>query len=120
MDTITLTGLSFHGHHGCLEEEKQNGQTFTIDLELQADLSKACQSDALEDTLNYAEIFETVKTIVTQERFNLIERLGEVICQTLLSNFNQLNSITIRVKKPEAPLEGTFDYSSIQLTRTRT
>lgn len=119
MDCITLQGLTFHGHHGCLTHEQENGQTFVIDLSLHADLTKPCKSDSLEDTINYAAVFTTVQRIVTQKRFNLIECLAEVICQTLFKDFDALKSITICVKKPEAPLEGTFEYTAVTLNRKR-
>src|SRR5699024_8536498 len=60
MDTIWLKGLEIFAYHGVNPEEKEQGQRFLLDLELQADLRKARGSDDLRDTVNYAGVRKTV------------------------------------------------------------
>ena len=64
MDRIVLTGMEFIGYHGCLPEEREQGQPFYIDLTMYADLQPAGVSDDLAQTINYAEVYATVKAIV--------------------------------------------------------
>ena len=49
-DTIFVTGVLIHAHHGVMEHEGKVGQRFVIDLELTVDLASASRSDKLADT----------------------------------------------------------------------
>ena len=108
MDIINLKDLRFYGYHGVLEEEKVLGQKFIIDLKLYADLSKACVSDDVNDTISYALVYDIVKEIVENEKFNLIEKLGNEIIDKLFNQFNSIEKIRIEVKKPKAPVNGNW------------
>lgn len=119
MDKITLKKLRFYGYHGVLEEENRLGQKFTVNLELYADLKKACVSDSVEDTINYALVYELVKEVVETEQYNLIEKLGEEITIRIFNNFSLVNEIVVEIEKPEAPVSGVYDAFSIELRRKR-
>ena len=56
MGTIQLRGLRLMGTHGVLPEEQQRAQPFEIEIDVEADLSKAGESDALEDTIDYGAL----------------------------------------------------------------
>ena len=55
---IELEGMEFHSFHGVLDREKVNGNLFVVDFRGIMDMRTAAQSDALEDALNYAEIYD--------------------------------------------------------------
>ncbi|KAK3275418.1 hypothetical protein CYMTET_16452 [Cymbomonas tetramitiformis] len=78
-DQIFLRGLLFHGYHGVLPEENVLGQKFIVDLVLSADLQLAGQSDNLENTVNYAEVYKSVKGVVEGPHHQLIESVAESI-----------------------------------------
>ena len=65
MDKIELAGLEYFGYHGCLPEERQQGQKFFVDVKLYLDLKKAGNSDNLTATVNYAEVYEDFKKMKT-------------------------------------------------------
>lgn len=65
MDKIILKNMAFYGYHGNLASENQQGQRFYVDVEITADLTKAGQSDDLQDSINYVDIYERVQAIVT-------------------------------------------------------
>lgn len=119
MDKILMENMAFYGFHGVLEEEKSLGQKFFVDLELTLDLSVAGKSDAVEFTVSYADVYDDVKYFVESARYNLIEALGENICNMILSKYEAIKEVVIRIKKPEAPVRGIFDYMGIQLVRNR-
>lgn len=119
MDKITLKKLRFYGFHGVLEEENRLGQKFTVNLELYANLRKACVTDSVENTVNYALVYELVKEIVETEQYNLIEKLAEEITKRIFNNFNLVNEIVVEIEKPEAPVKGIYDFFSVQLRRKR-
>ncbi|MBN2651946.1 MAG: dihydroneopterin aldolase [Spirochaetales bacterium] len=118
-DKIILKNLSFYSFHGNLPEEKQLGQKFFIDLEICTNLRTAGGSDNVADTINYALAYENVKSIVENKNFNLIEALAEEIAQSTLHNFETAKGVTVRVRKPQAPVNGIFDYFEVEITRER-
>ncbi|MCR5403911.1 MAG: dihydroneopterin aldolase, partial [Butyrivibrio sp.] len=77
MDRINLTGMEFYGYHGCLPEEREKGQRFYVDVEMFMDLSPAGKSDDLNDTVNYAEVFEYIRQVVEGPSKQLIESVAE-------------------------------------------
>ncbi len=119
MDKIILKGLVFYAYHGVLEEEHKLGQRFFIDLELFCDLEKAGKTDNLNQTINYTEVYQLVKDISVQERYNLIEALAERIAEKILKKIVRVKEVIVRVKKPEAPVEGIFDYVGVEIRRNR-
>jgi dihydroneopterin aldolase len=117
MDKVILNNLSFYGYHGVLEEENKLGQKFFIDLELYADLQPAGESDDLEQAINYAEVYDLVEDICEQESYDLIEALAENIAQQILAKQDLVEEVLVRIKKPEAPVEGIFDYMGVEIRR---
>lgn len=115
-DKIILAGMQFFGQHGVFAEEKAMGQKFIVDVELGLDLRKAGASDDIAHTPNYADIYAIVKNITTQRTFNLIEALAEAIAQELLAAY-RVNRVTVRVRKPHAPISGIFDYMGCEVVR---
>jgi 7,8-dihydroneopterin aldolase/epimerase/oxygenase len=117
-DRIILDAMVFSGTHGVYEEEQQNPQPFEVDVELALNLQPAGLSDDLALTIDYAKVFDTCRQIVESTRFNLIEALAEAIAQELLANF-QADEVTIRIRKPEVQLGGTFRGAGIEIRRRR-
>ncbi len=117
MDKIILEDLAFYGYHGALVEENELGQKFFIDLELGCDLEPAGKSDQLAKSVNYAQVYELVKEICQEEQFKLLEALAEEIAGTILEEFARVEEVTVRVEKPEAPIEGIFDHVGVEITR---
>jgi len=119
LDKVILKGLEIFAYHGVNPEEKENGQRFVLDITVLADLSKACQSDNVGDTVNYAALRKAVTAAFCAEKYDLIERAAEVVCQAVLEGFSQVEEITLCVKKPEAPMNAVFDYAAVEITRSR-
>ncbi len=118
MDKIILEGMEFYGYHGARPEEKNLGQRFIVDVELFLDLRQAGETDNLEHTVNYAQVFELVQAIVCGRSRQLIESVAESIAGALLEQF-PVDEVLVRVKKPQAPLPGTFAWSAVEIKRKR-
>jgi len=116
-DRITIKDLVFFGRHGVLSDEALYGQNFIIDANLFLDLKKAGMWDDLSMTVSYSEIYELIRSVVEEERFQLIEALAEHICIKVLKFSDKIQRIELTVKKPEAPVEGTFEYFGVTLIR---
>lgn len=119
MGTISLTGLRVFGHHGVLEHERTVGQTFVVDLSLEADLGAAAATDDVDDTVNYAAVAEVVETIVAGSPVNLLETLAVAIADTLLTEFPKVASTEVTVNKPRAPIPVDFANVAVTVQRAR-
>lgn len=115
-DKIALYGMEFYGKHGVLPEEKALGQKFIVDVELYLSLQQAGETDYLDKTINYADVFEMVRNIVQGKTYNLIEALAENIAQEILKLYST-ERVMVRVKKPQAPIAGSFDYVGVEIVR---
>ena len=84
LDRIALRGIRAWGRHGANPGEQDVAQPFDVDVELELDLSAARASDDLADTVSYADVHAGIVRIVREERFMLLERLGDAILATLM------------------------------------
>jgi len=119
MERINIAGLELFAFHGVNPEERRHGQVFLLDMLLEADLSKACGSDNIEDTVNYARVIKTAASAFTSQPCNLIERAAEVVAQAVLEGFPAVEAVTLRVHKPDAPVKLPFEDISIEIFRRR-
>ncbi len=116
IDSIELVGLREFGHHGVLEHERINGQHFSVDATLGLSISHAAHTDDLADTVNYAEVADSIRARIAGEPVDLIEKLAELIATDCLA-FPHVVFAKIRVHKPDAPIEGEF--ADVIVTRAK-
>ncbi|MEE9168127.1 MAG: dihydroneopterin aldolase, partial [bacterium] len=102
--------------HGVEDAEKEKGQRFEIDVELFLDLRKPGQSDRLEETVDYSRIYQVIEELVIEGEYNLIEALAEDVARAILNQF-AVPEITVRVRKPHAPLRGISEGVEVEITR---
>ena len=120
-DRLTLRGMRFSARHGVLPHEKVEPQPFEVDVVLHADLSRPAETDALEDTVDYAALHELVGAIVTGPSFDLIEALAGAIARAVLAATDPalVDAVEVRVRKPQAPIDGELDTVEAALIRRR-
>jgi len=114
MGTISLHNMEFFAHHGCFEEEQLIGTFFSIDIDIETDLSKAAQSDNLDDTLNY----QTVYNVVEREMkipSKLLEHVAQRILYALREESNNIESTVITIRKINPALGGKVGYSAVTM-----
>ena len=116
---IELKNLIFFAYHGVLEEESRLGQRFNVDVLLTLENGLGFAADTTEQTVNYIEVYAIVKEIIENKRFNLIERLAEVIAETILRKFAKVTEATIKVRKPSVPVACVCDYFAVEVTQCR-
>lgn len=118
-DKILLEGMEFYAYHGVNESEKRQGQRFIVDVEMCADLSRASETDDLEDTVNYSRVFRVVKEIVEGPSRDLIEMVAGEIAVRVLEDF-AVEQIMVRVSKPDVPLRGAkLKGAAVEIIRCR-
>lgn len=100
---ILLKDVVLFGFHGVHPIEKKVGTTFRINIQIDLDPSVSVQS--LSDTLDYAEVFATLK-----KEFQVTEDLLEVLIERIIASIALLSSniitIDIRIIKLNAPITG--------------
>ena len=119
MDRIFLRGMRFMACHGVLPHEREVPQPFEVDVEMGLDLRAAGESDDLDDTVNYAKVYDVVSTVLTVTRKYLIEAIAEEIAEDLLRDFDALRWVRVTVHKPAAPIDGIFSDVGVTILRRR-
>ncbi|MDR1927550.1 MAG: dihydroneopterin aldolase [Oscillospiraceae bacterium] len=119
VEKLILSGLELFAFHGVNPEEKQEGQTFLLDLTLWAALSAACRSDRLADTVNYAAVLKCAAHTFTENRCDLIERAAQLTAQAILDEFPAIDRLTLRVHKPDAPVQCRVADIALEIERRR-
>jgi len=122
-DVIEVLGIRATGFHGVFEHEKRDGQEFVVDVSLELDLRPAGESDDLAETVNYGEVAQLVVRRIEGEPFDLIERLATVIAEDVLATESgrlRLETVTVTVHKPSAPVGVPFGDVLVRVRRDRT
>jgi len=117
-DRIELVGIRAFGRHGVLPEERANGQEFVIDATLWLDLRPAATSDDVSDTVNYADLADSLAKIVSGEPVNLIETLAKRLAQACMEDA-RVAQAEITVHKPSAPIGLQITDVAVTIRRTR-
>ncbi len=119
MDHLRMCDMKFHGYTGCLPFEKENGQIFIVSVDMSFNRNKGAITDNLNDTVNYAELYELIKGFVTTSKGDLIENLAYEIGGIVLNYTTLPDSVEVTVSKPEAPVEGDFRTMEVSIVRNR-
>lgn len=119
MDVIYFKGMEFYGYHGVYPEENKLGQRFFVDMELYLDLKPAGETDQLENTINYAEVYALCKSIMENETYQLVEKVVHQIAERSLEQFPLLNECVVKVTKPDPPIPGHYQSVAVEIRRGR-
>jgi dihydroneopterin aldolase len=98
--------------------EREEGQTFVVDLTLGLDTRPAAADDDLAKTVHYGIVAEDVVALVEGEPVNLIETLAERIARACLAH-EGVQEVEVAVHKPNAPITVPFDDVTVTITRSR-
>jgi dihydroneopterin aldolase len=118
-DRIFIKGLALHAYHGVMPHEAKVGQTFTIDLDLDIDLSDAARSDKVSDTVSYDQVAMRATEAFNSQRFRLIEAAAGRVADTILASFPRVRTVAVTIHKPHAPIAATFNDVGVTLVRSR-
>ena len=112
---IELEGMRFWAYHGCLESERVKGNLFLVDFRGETDMRKAAESDRLEDTVNYGEIYEVVRQEMAVAS-DLLEHVAGRIVRAVADKFPKFVRFSVRVSKRMPPVGGNVQWSRVTLT----
>lgn len=107
MISVHVHDLRVFGRHGVGAEERERGQDFLFDVELE--VGERGASDRHEDAVDYVEVAQVVWEVSDARRFTLLEALASAVADELERRYSP-ERVRVRVRKPEvrpAGLEGT-------------
>lgn len=101
MDKIIIKDLSARGIIGVHSDERDQPQEIIVNIILFIDISKAGQSDDIEDTVSYSTIAKKVRTHAESAQRFTLEALAEDIAGLCLGE-PKVIKVQVRVEKPRA------------------
>ena len=115
---IFLENVRFYSYHGVVPQETAIGNEFIINLRLKTDFGKATETDEVEDTVSYADIYAALK-----EEMELPSKLLEHVCgrivKMLFRDFRKIREIEIKLAKRNPPMGADIDSAGVELPCTR-
>jgi dihydroneopterin aldolase len=109
---IRINNARFYAYHGVLDYEKKYGNEFEADIVMHCNTGELGMTDDLTKTVDYLSVYKLVEKIFGSSKYNLIETLSEAICNSILENFPLVQSVEVKIRKPNAPL-GIIDSVEI-------
>jgi 7,8-dihydroneopterin aldolase/epimerase/oxygenase len=98
-DVVSIRDLRVSAVIGVYDWERETEQDLTFNVELPADAARAASRDDIAETLDYSAVAQTVKTVVTEGKFQLIETAAERVAQRLIADY-VLDWVRVQVVKP--------------------
>ena len=122
-DLIQIRGLRAFGRHGVLDEEKERAQPFEVDLDLEVDVRRAGETDALGDTVDYGAVTEAVVAVIEGEHSDLLEHLATRIARAALGAAEgdgaAATAVSVTVRKLRPPLSHEVASTGVRVRRRR-
>jgi dihydroneopterin aldolase len=118
-DRIELRGLRLVGVVGVLPEERTRAQPLELDVDLAVDMAAAGASDALDDTVDYGAVCDTLAAVVAELRPELLERLAVALAEAVLALDGRIAQVDLSVRKLRPPVPHALTSSGVRVTRVR-
>lgn len=111
---IVLQHVKFHAYHGVLPQERLTGNDYVVDLRIRYDVETATVSDQVEDTLNYAEVFQLLQQEMAVPSA-LIERVAGRIASRLERKFPAIQAIDLKIIKENPPMGADCEGAGVEI-----
>lgn len=114
--TVSIRGLEAFGRHGVHDAERELGQRFVVDIDIELIDSRSAAGDDLALTVDYATLSAAVAGIVEGEPVALLERLASLIADRVLAE-PRARAVSVTVRKPHVALAQVVTETSVTLHR---
>ena len=114
---IYLRNVRFHAFHGVLPQEGIVGNDYLVNLVLDYDFSSAMQTDELQGTLNYAEVYQKVREEMVVPS-KLLEHVAGRIAHRLFSDFPEIQKLQLSITKVNPPMGADSDDAGVEVVLT--
>lgn len=112
--TVELRGLRLFGRHGVHAHEKENGQDFLFDVDLE--VGERGTSDRLKDAVDYRDLARAVQEVSDARSYDLLEALASAVADELLRRF-AAEHVIVRVVKPAVKPGGLDGTAGVSVSR---
>jgi dihydroneopterin aldolase len=119
LNVIRLKNAAFYAYHGVMADEQNLGGKFEVDVDLHCDLSAAAESDSLKKTVDYEKVYAYIQATVLSKKYYLLEALANAIARGLIREFYNVETVTVRLRKPHPPVKGVVDFVEVEITQSR-
>lgn len=111
---ILLDNIQLFAYHGVLEQETKLGNHFSISVKLKVNLSKAAETDCVDDTISYADVYNIIKEEMLIAS-KLLEHVAKRIVVRLKKEFPTLEEVELKLSKLNPPMGAQLDAASVIL-----
>ena len=116
--TVELRDVHLYAHHGVMPQEREIGAWFTIDIALEMNDSSCSESDRIDGTVSYADVYGILCSEM-QQPSNLLENVCGRITKRLYDTFTQIDAIRITLCKDTPPMGGDRLKAAVSLSSRR-
>jgi len=95
------------------------GQRFFLDIEVTTDARRASLNDDYKKAICYASLCELATQVSDDGPYRLIETFAERVIAAILDRFTTVTEARVRIRKPGAPIDASFDTVGVELARKR-
>ena len=114
MITVSLHDLRIFGRHGVHAQERELGQDFLFDVDLE--VGERGLSDRLEDAVDYSAVARAVCDVSDARAYTLLEALAAAVADEMRVRFD-VERATVRVRKPDVRPGGLEGTASVTVSR---
>ncbi len=116
MGIIEIEEMEFYAYHGCFKEEQVVGNKFLVDLRLEAECTKASETDDINDAVNYQHAYDIIAREVAVAS-HLLEHVCRRILDGLYAEMEGIHKATVKVRKMNPPMGGQIMSTSVTMSR---
>ena len=114
--SILLKNINLFGWHGVTDVEKKDGQNFEIDVYIKLQNNINFNSDNINNTIDYCNVYNEVVLLFNEKKYNLIESLADRISKAILKKF-LVSKCKVIIRKPNAPIENSnLEYVEVEIS----
>lgn len=111
---IHLRGVRIHAYHGVMPQEQSVGADFIVDLRVGCSIEHAIETDNVENTISYAELYNIVEAEM-QKPSKLLEHVAGHIARAVERAFPEISSIDLTITKVNPPMGADCSGAGIEL-----
>lgn len=111
---ILLENVKFYAFHGVFPQERKVGNDYQVSLRIGYDISRAMVSDDVNDTLNYAEVYQLLSQEMSVPSA-LLERVAGRIGDRLFRKFPAIQSIDLTIIKVNPPMGADSEGAGVEV-----
>ena len=115
---IELRDIHLFAHHGVMEQERLIGAEFTVDIVLTMSDWNCAESDSIDATVSYADVYDIIKEEMKKPS-NLLENVCSRIMEAIIDRFDKVTEVEITLYKDTPPMGGDRLYAGVTMKGRR-